>query len=399
MMRRPILHRRPRGVTLIELMVSIAIGLFIVLAVSAVMVTQENIRRNATSGSDSTANAAVGMLILERSIRNGGYGLSSGVPSGLMATCTPQGVSVNNSARSTQTFTFAVNEFAPVVIGPTSIPPGDTNTQVIRVTYGGNHVYGAASLNAIAVSPSVRVASRAGLNSGDLVVLGQASLGCIVRVITALPNNMRCSTPADLANSDVVQFAAGNFKNDYGSCAEKAHKYNVDGTLGGLAFVPTTAVTSGMRIYNLGDVDRFQSVIYAVRNRQLVMCNFMNSACEDDTKVADQSVWQPLVDDVVSLRAQYGIDTNADDVVDTWTSTTPTAMANGWDGTRAIRLAVTTRSKAYNKDEVVVDMGAGKNSPVWVGGDIILTHLPDWKNYRYTVNETTVVLKNAIWKD
>jgi len=399
MMRRTPSPRRSRGVTLVELMVSVAIGLFIVLAVAAVMVTQESIRRNAASGSDATANAAIGMLILERSIRNAGYGLSSGVPNGLMSTCTPQGISVQNSARSNQTFTFAANEFAPVVINPTGIQPGDANSQVIRVTYGGNHVYGAASLNAIAVSPAVRVASRAGLNSGDLVVLGQPSLACIVRVISALPNNQRCGTPADLAQSDVVQFAAADYKSDYDSCAEKPHKYNGDGTLGGLAFVPTTAVTSGMRIYNLGDVNRFQSLVYAVRNQQLVMCNFMNSACEDASKVNDQNVWQPLVDDVVSLRVQYGIDTNADDVVDTWTSTTPTTMANGWDGTRAIRLAVTTRSTAYNKDEVVVDTGAGKNSPAWVAGDITLTHIPEWKNYRYTVSETTVVLKNAIWKD
>lgn len=399
MMRHSTPHHRSRGVTLIELMVSVAIGLFIVLAVAAVMVTQENIRRNATSGSDATANAAIGMLILERAIKNGGYGLSSGVPGGLMSTCTPQGISGQNDARSTPAFSFAANEFAPVVINPSSIPAGDTNTQVIRVTYGGNNIYGAASLNAIAVSPSVRVASRAGLNAGDLVVLGQPALACIFRVITALPNNTRCGTPADLANSDVVQFAAASYKTDYGSCADRAHKYNVDGTLGGLAFIPTTAVSNGMRIYNLGDVERFQSIIYAVRNQQLVMCNFMNSACEDDTKVADQSVWQPVVDDVVSLRAQYGIDTNADDIVDTWTAVTPTTMANGWDGTRAIRLAVTTRSKAFSRDEVVVDTGAGKNSPVWVAGDIVLSHLPDWKNYRYTVNETTVVLKNAIWKD
>lgn len=389
---------RSRGVTLIELMVSIAIGLFIVIAVASVMVTQEGIRRNATSGSDSIANAAVASLILERSIRNGGYGLSSGVPAGLMDVCTSQGISAENSARATAAFSFAPFEFAPVVINPTSIPAGDTNTQVIRVTYGGNHIFGASSLNAIAVSP-VRVNSRAALNSGDLVVLGQPSKACMFRQITALPSNMRCGSAADLAQSDVVQFANTSFKSDYNSCATTTSKFNSDGTFGTVTFAPTTSLAAGLRIYNLGAADRFQSVIYAVRNGQLVTCNFMSSPCEDASKKGDTSVWTPLVDDVVSLRAQYGIDTNSDGAIDSWTATTPTAMGGGWNGTTAIRIAVTTRSKAYEKDEVVIDTGAGKNSPVWVGGDIDVSFLPDWKHYRYTVNETTVVLKNAFWRD
>lgn len=391
-------RRSSRGVTLIELMVSIAIGLFIVIAVASVMVTQEGIRRNATTGSDATANAAVASLLLERSIKNGGYGMNSAVPGGLMDVCTPQGISAKNSARATPEFSFAAFEFAPVVINPSSIPAGDTNTHVIRVTYSGNQIFGAAALNAIAVSP-VRVPTRAGLNTGDLVVLGQASNACIFRQVTALPNNLRCSTPADLANSDVVQFADASYKNDYASCADTAQRWNGDGTFGTVTFVPTTSLAAGLRLYDVGPADRFQSIIYAVRKGTLVMCNFMTQPCENAAKLNDATVWQQLVDDVVSLRAEYGIDGNDDNVIDSWTTITPAAMVGGWNGTTAIRIAVTTRAKNYEKDEVIVDTGAGKNSPVWVGGDINVSHVADWKHYRYTVNQNTIVLKNAFWRD
>lgn len=388
-----------RGLTLIELMVAIAIGLFIVLAVVNVMVTQEGIRRSATSGSDSTANAAIGMLLIERSLKNSGYGMSPGVASGLMDTCTPQGVSLTNSARTgATTTTFAAFQFAPAIINPSSIPAGDTNTQIIRVTYSGSQLFGASAINTKSVSPLVRVNNRAGLNAGDLVVLGQAGVGCGIRQITALPNNQRCGTSADLPNSDVVQVATGTLRNDYQSCASQTTTFNGDGSLPFSGFTASTSSAPNLRIFSLGDAARFRSLIFAVRRYQLTMCDFIASPCEDAARTADTTVWQPLVDDVVSLRAQYGVDTDGNGVVDSWTAAAPAAIAT-INNTIAVRLALVTRAKAYNKDEVVVDLGPGKNSPMWTAGDIDVSHVPDWKHYRYTVNETTVPLKNVIWNN
>ncbi|MDO9405651.1 MAG: PilW family protein [Polaromonas sp.] len=388
--------RPQRGLTLIELMVSLALGLFVVLAIVSVMVTQEGIRRNATTGSDASSNAAVGMLILERSIKNGGYGLSPNVGGGLMDTCAPLGVTGSNTTRGSNTFTFSAFEFAPVVINPTGIPAGDAGSQSIRVTYSGNHVFGASSAPAKATTPDIRVESRAGLNAGDLVVLGQPALGCVFRQLTAMPNNLRCSTGADVARSDVVEFSNANYKSDYSSCAETVQTYNT--TAVPFTFVPTTGSVAGLRIFTLGQADRFQSVVYAVRRGQLTMCNFMVSRCDDAMLAASEAVWVPVVDDVVSLRIQYGVDTNADLSVDSWNAVTPSTIA-GLNGIIAVRLAVTTRAKAYNKEEVVIDSGAGKNSPQWFGGDVSVSHLPDWKHYRYVVNETIVPLKNVIWRD
>jgi type IV pilus assembly protein PilW len=381
-----------RGLTLIELMVAIAIGLFIVLAVVNVMVTQEGIRRGATSGSDATANSAIGMLLLERSLKNSGYGMSVGVSSGLTDTCGPQGVSVENSTRSSQTFSFAPFQFAPVTINPTGIPGGDANTHVIRITYSGSQTFGAPAINSKAVAPLVRVGNRAGLNAGDLVVLGQAGVGCGFRQITALPNNMRCSTGANSAESDVVRFSTGSYLSDYNNCASKTAAFNRTADLPFAGFTASTTSAVNMRIFSVGDVSQFRSTIYAIRGGELTMCDFMTSACEDASKTGDATVWMPVVADVVSMRAQYGIDTDANGSVDNWTDDLPTAIAT-INNTVAVRVAIVTRARTYNKDEVTAA------APTWTVGSFDISHLDSWKHYKYTVNETTVPLKNVIWNN
>ena len=80
--------RRPaRGVSLIELMIGMAIGLLAVLVMTQVTVVFEGRKRSTTSGSDAQVNGALALQTLQRDIQMAGYGMTSGGAAG----CTLRG--------------------------------------------------------------------------------------------------------------------------------------------------------------------------------------------------------------------------------------------------------------------------------------------------------------------
>ena len=67
----------------------------------------------------------------------------------------------------------------------------------------------------------------------------------------------------------------------------------------------------------------------------------------------------PVVSDVVNLKAQYGLDTDNDGIVDTWQDATggvwsaanlPNQPLATLRQIRAVRIAIVTRSAQYEKD-------------------------------------------------
>ena len=70
------LSRHSRGFSLTELLVAIAIGLVLTLAISMMVARQESIRRGVTSGNDLTGNTAYAAYMLDRELRGAGAGVS-----------------------------------------------------------------------------------------------------------------------------------------------------------------------------------------------------------------------------------------------------------------------------------------------------------------------------------
>jgi type IV pilus assembly protein PilW len=107
----------------------------------------------------------------------------------------------------------------------------------------------------------------------------------------------------------------------------------------------------------------------------------------------------PVVNDVVNLKAQYGLDTDNDGAINAWQDATGDWSAANLPGKplatlrqiRALRIAIATRSPQYEKDEVTpgpLEMLDGAVSMVLSDED---------KHYRYRVLETVVPLRNALW--
>ncbi len=64
-----------RGMTLIELMVAMVLGLVTTLIVAQVMINADSQNRTTTSGSDAQINGATALYMLSQTIQSAGYGL------------------------------------------------------------------------------------------------------------------------------------------------------------------------------------------------------------------------------------------------------------------------------------------------------------------------------------
>ena len=123
------------------------------------------------------------------------------------------------------------------------------------------------------------------------------------------------------------------------------------------------------------------------------------------------AVSQDLMDGIVDLQAQYGKDTNDDNVIDVWTKQLPAAAGTNFNATdirhiKAVRLAVLARSEHYEKPGTAggpCEATTAINRPTW-GGTASLPFpsfdapgaLPSC--YKYRVFETVVPLRNMLWR-
>jgi type IV pilus assembly protein PilW len=169
---------------------------------------------------------------------------------------------------------------------------------------------------------------------------------------------------------------------------------------------------SGGLIFNLGSTlaGNPQPVVatYSVANSQLSYWNQIQA-----------SSGTAIVEGIVHLRAQYGLDANGDGFIQSseWQDGCTTASqlpvgagtppaciapaASDWAKILAIRIAVVARSAQPERpDPATGNCTTTTTSPTWTGGtlDLNLTAVPDNKCYRYRVFETSVAVRNSIWK-
>jgi type IV pilus assembly protein PilW len=118
----------------------------------------------------------------------------------------------------------------------------------------------------------------------------------------------------------------------------------------------------------------------------------------------------PVISDVVNLKAQYGLDTNNDGIVDTWQDAIgnwsaanlplqplATSLAT-WQQIRAVRIAIVTRSPQFETDPVTPGPILMFHDPVTPDPlEVSMTLVGDQQHYRYKEIETIVPLRNAMW--
>lgn len=186
----------------------------------------------------------------------------------------------------------------------------------------------------------------------------------------------------------------------------------------------TSVATSGT-IYDLGTAPKV--LAYAIRSGNLTVCDYVTNNCSLAANTGNPSIWVPIANNIVSLRAQYGRDTLTVTpnpvpdppqpyVVDAYDQTTPSAAtvpsaACGWAKIGAVRLALVARSAQFEKTAVTAA------APTWEGTTVNVATTPtnptavainlaanpdgsanaNWQNYRYKLFQTVIPLRNVAW--
>jgi type IV pilus assembly protein PilW len=372
------MSRHARGFSLVELMVGVAIGLFGLLVIFKTVSTWDTHTRSTTAGGQAQSTGALAMFNIQRDMKQAGMGIGR-------AQSTLLGCSVlaNDTGRL---FNFLL---APVVITPGASGGPDK----IDVLYGNSSFFvdvaafsgSTATSKTIAGSDAKR---RSGFKTGDLVVATDGTNCQLVQI-------------TDDTNPDGLTLAhtAGSYTNFYAAAASDA-RYN-----GGTG---VTFTAGGGSLFSLGPTP--QQNTWQVSGDRLTRTDNMHGTVE-----------APLAEGVVSLKAQYGIDTDGNNQItpDEWVTALPVPV--DWTKVRAIRLAVLVRSKQFEKsvdpEATGVPIGITTVAPTWsgaagaTGNPFVMTNVggatdsfgpndadpANWRFYRYRVYEAEIPLRNMIW--
>jgi type IV pilus assembly protein PilW len=409
-----------RGLSLVELMIAMVIGLVVMIVVYQMFVVSEGTRRTSVAGNDAQMSAAIAIGALQDTIRNGGYGLTG---FDLANGVAPMGCDVKGYRAGIGAF---INfQLIPVTVGQgadNNVATGvGKDSDSITVVYS-DLAYPTVPVNLLSgmgsTTGDVLVTNRFSINPGDVLVLADvaskadpkvpranaadtgAGIVCALTEATATP-----TLPAGPTILATVRHLQGTYVDNTGQ--NRLVRFNGPAGIGasaanaaGMLFQPTASV------YNLGPNPSVITFSVNQANNQL-----MRSDLLANTTMA-------LVDGVVALQAQYGVgldlrDANGnlgppfDGFADTFN---PSGGQGSWQNPAvapppglvvAVRLAVLTRGNLIEAKDKTTGLcnatAAASPELVWAGGSFDVTGTVDWDCYRYKKFEAVVPLRNIIW--
>lgn len=395
-----LLHRQ-RGVTLIELMVSLVIGLFLTLAVYTVMGNFESRRRTNTAGSELDKAGALAMAQIDRRLRSAGSGFAQAAS--FAYGCALQAAKSNTQilpANAALAAPFAgvnpgvsgVFRLAPALILPGQTTPASSgqvsDVLVIMASaaaWGGVPVpfTEAASTDELKKTDVLTLANTLPFSANDLVLLSDEQPAEAGGVAPCLVTQVSSSASTGLATSSLA--LGGDWY------AAKVDKTGVTG-------YSETGTATVLGNVGLGRLPEF--VLMGVGDN--------NTLYTHDLLQTTNAPLQATAEGVFELHALYGIDTDADNKVDQWVS--PSASGSGYelsdlsDGSlaaagklrniKAIRVGLILRTALPERQAVSA-------ASVTLFGDLTgLTYTRTLTSgeqlYRYRTLESTIPLRNNI---
>lgn len=390
-MRIPAYAFRQSGLSLVELMVGMLVGLIGIIIISHLYVTNEQYKRSTTGAGAAQVNGAVALYTIERDLRMAGYGINHSAALGCKCTgveCSPLRYYYNKSysAFAGATAPAAGEEVPSRTIAPVVIKKTPDLTNSITLLYSGDSERATPNilLQTMSEPYHLNADGTAGFETGNFVVVTEGDI-CALTQVTVETNPalktqqlLRPDGPYNPPlNGDLPRFGKGAY------------------------------------VFNLGTNPVWRT--YEIANNKL--------RATDALPPKGGSGGQDLIDDIVDMQALYGMDdgipggtTANDGNIDRYVNSdfTPTTAA-GWQQVLAVRIAVLARSQNYEKPTGggVCQATTVDNQPRW-GPRINATDPPpntfpklekDLKGavndagcYKYRVFETVVPLRNMIWR-
>jgi type IV pilus assembly protein PilW len=364
-----------RGITLVETMVGLLLGLVTTVLIAQVVVSSETRRRGTAAGSDAQVNGALALYTLQRDIMQAGYGMNS----------SPEALGCRITGTNDNGATFN-GTLAPVeiVAGANGAPD--------RISTFGSSKQGYAlparvTENHPTQSSVFFVDTNLGVTSGDVMI--------------AVPP-VWDNTTNYCGIFDVTQNANTNNNQAQGSGQGlQMIQHNPTGQWNQPAGANLpNAYPAGSMLVNLGQLLHKTYSVDATGSLVLTRIG-TNGTSTTDT----------LYPNVVNLQAYFGKDTNGDGIVDLYDKVAPTT-ATAWSQLRTIRVATVVRTLQREKEIVTSaaptwDVGAHA-APAGAAacGNSMCLNLRvnfsangnEWQYYRYKVYDTVIPLRNLIWK-
>ena len=409
-----------RGFSLVELLVAMLIGLIGMIIIFQVFQVSEGIKRSTTSGGDAQQNGVIALYSIERDFKNAGMGFNDTGFAG----CNIIGY---DSQRATPNFPPAgvTMKLAPVLI---TSGAATTAPDQVSVLYGSQSQAATVTLAADMGSPTddVFVTTPFGYNPGDVLVLNEPNSGknCSVMEFN------RTGASSNQLKHDNASYLSG-----------PTPRFNAPGGLG--VFYAGVGTLNVSRVFNLGNLYTLPPGgtapiylpvynFYAIANGSLTVTS---QFLIDNGQPAVTSV----ADNIVHMRALYGLDdgnndatvpynvtpTAGDGIVDRYVDAAtfnallalvPPPVPTPWARLVSVRIALVSRSALPEKPssgKLSDPCDATTAEPQWTGTpwagapfnyqtrlDVSssVAAPDDWKCYRYRVFETTIPLRNWIWK-
>jgi type IV pilus assembly protein PilW len=384
---------RLRGFSLVELMVSVVIGMLALLFATRMITGAEQNKQAALGGSNSMQNGMLALFSISGDASQAGFGLNDPIIAGC-----------NTVFSDTSGYVLAPATRGAVAVRPLAAAVIESNgANPDRITfYAGSSATGTGTLRVTSdYSTGTRVdVDRVpyGFAKNDVIVVAPEKAGgnCALAQLSSDPGAL----PPPPAQQYVVIASGTGFRFNSGAL--------------GVAFTGGAA-----RLFNLGPVATLAFHTWSVND------GFLQLSSTDLSGSAKNAA--SVADNIVSIKAQYGFDTRVGAnfmpenglQVGRWSATMIDADSDGVVGgagdyqhIAAVRLAVIARSKAPERPPSGTTCNATASLPTVFGGggpsgvtaapisvNVAVTgDAVDWHCYRYRAFETIVPMRNAGWR-
>lgn len=377
------LRRSPRGFTLVELMISMAVGLVMLAALGIIMTRYENSKRRSTTQSDLTLGLGAISYDLDRQLRSAGSGIvqnSGAVGCRINASLNGAVILPAPAAFPAPFATVDPNVTAlPLLVHPGAGAGGSDVIQVMTASAGLSESPMEVRASSVTAT-SLQLNNTLGIRGGDLLLLTD-------------PLPSQCM---------VIQVQAG-YVGGAAAAIPLAGKFFAPGIPPNLLTFGATGSTFLVDLGNeVGNVPRFQ-LIGVNDAQQLVGYDMLRLSNMPN----DATAPVPLAEGVVDLRARYGVSTTLDGNITNWvtpgTGIFSVANMNSSNVVSqsavqqivAVRVAMLMRGDRIENDQVSPKTYTLFNT-LPTDAQVTVTLKAGEEKRNYKVVEFTVPLRNAV---